>query len=60
MQHRPANVDKIPFRNGDEQDALGEWRKYYRFHTGTRTKRKRSYWKRLRQIVRRTIWTTVE
>jgi hypothetical protein len=43
---------EIPMVSGDEQDALGGWRKYLKFRPGIRKRIKRSFRKRVRKFVK--------
>jgi hypothetical protein len=46
-------MTRIPFINGDEQDALTKWKSVYNWRPGQRKRVKRRYNRRMRRIVKR-------
>lgn len=46
---------ELPFKSGDEQDALTGWRRFLRWRPGQRPRVKRAYRRRVRAWVKRQL-----
>lgn len=48
-------TQELPFKSGDEQDALSGWRRVLRFRPGERKKTKNVYARRVRRWARKML-----
>jgi hypothetical protein len=48
-------TQELPFKSGDEQDALTGWRRVIRFRPGERKRIKNTYVRRVRRWVKRML-----
>ena len=46
---------RVPLTNGDEHDALTKSKRYHTWRAGDRARIKRTYWRRLRSVVKAAI-----